>query len=46
MSFDLEQEELQADIDALMNSFAEGDGMTCLSVANVEISGADDGEAI
>jgi hypothetical protein len=46
MSHSIEQEDLQADIDALMDSFAEGDGMTCLSAANVAVSGADDMEAV
>jgi hypothetical protein len=46
MSFQIEQEEIQADIDALMESLAEGDGMTCLSAANVAVSGADDGVEI
>jgi hypothetical protein len=43
VSFSIEQEDLQAEINALMDSFAEGDGMTCLSVANVAVSNVEDG---
>ena len=43
MSYEIEQEEMQAEIDALMDSFSEGDGMNCLSASNVAVSGADEG---
>jgi hypothetical protein len=48
MSLDLENEILQADIYARAEwlNEDEGDGMDCLSTSNIEISGADDGEAI
>jgi hypothetical protein len=39
-SLDLAQENIQEDITQFDD---EGDGMTCLSVANIAVSGADDG---
>ena len=46
MSYEIEREEIQAEIDALMDSFSEGDGMTCLSVSNVAVSNVEEGTEI